>query len=71
MSSKISVETEMRLASDAQSISAEALLKQRIERETPSDWTQPRPSLPAWHLGSVGALHRRDIYPSMAWSAQR
>jgi len=21
-----------------------------------------RPNLPVWHLGSVGALHRRDIY---------
>ena len=21
-----------------------------------------RPNLPVWHLGSIGALHRRDIY---------
>jgi hypothetical protein len=22
----------------------------------------PNPELPVWHLGGVGALHRRDIY---------
>ncbi len=24
--------------------------------------THPNPELPVWHLGGVGALHRRDIY---------
>jgi len=24
--------------------------------------TRPNPELPVWHLGGVGALHRRDIY---------
>jgi len=22
----------------------------------------PAPELPAWHLGAIGSLHRRDIY---------
>lgn len=72
MGIKISGETETRLASEAQRLgmSVAALLKRRIERETLTGWTQPPPSLPVWHLGSVGALHRRELYPSQAGSAQ-
>jgi hypothetical protein len=25
------------------------------------------PELPVWHLGGVGALHRRDIYNDDRW----
>ena len=31
-----------------------------LQEETPIRTTTPE--LPVWHLGGVGALHRRDIY---------
>lgn len=32
------------------------------EREAKGDASPAKPELPAWKLGAVGALHRRDIY---------
>jgi hypothetical protein len=65
MSIDISQETEARLADDArrQGISVDALLEQFInERAAVTRTVQMKPELPVWHLGSVGSLHRRDIY---------
>jgi hypothetical protein len=65
MSIEISRETEARLAGEARrlGISVDTLLKRLIdERAAATRPTEARPSLPLWHLGSGGALHRRDIY---------
>jgi len=65
MSIQISRETEARLAEEArrQGISVDALLEQFInERAALTHPVQTNPELPVWRLGSVGALHRRDIY---------
>jgi hypothetical protein len=65
MSIEISRETEARLAEEARrrGISVDALLKQFIsERAALTYPVQTKPELPVWHLGRVGALHRRDIY---------
>jgi hypothetical protein len=65
MSIEISREIEARLADEArrQGISVEALLKRFInEQAALTQPAQPKPELPVWHLGGVGALHRRDIY---------
>jgi hypothetical protein len=32
------------------------------ERAAKGDDSPAKPELPAWQLGAVGALHRRDIY---------
>ncbi len=65
MSIEISRETEARLAGEARrrSISVNELLNRLVDEH--AALTQPvqsRPSLPVWHLGIVGPLHRRDIY---------
>ncbi len=66
MSIEISPETEARLADEArrQGISVDALLARFVNER--AALTQPArttpPELPVWHLGGVGALHRRDIY---------
>ena len=65
MSIQISHETEVRLTDEArrQGISVEALLE-RLVSERPAT-AQPgvsTPELPIWRLGTVGDLHRRDIY---------
>jgi hypothetical protein len=65
MSIEISRETEARLANEAErlGISVDALLKRFIdERATLTHPAHARPNLPLWHLGAVGAMHRRDIY---------
>jgi hypothetical protein len=65
MSIEISRETEARLAEEARrrGISVDALLKQFVsERTVLTHPDQGKPKLPVWHLGRVGALHRRDIY---------
>jgi hypothetical protein len=65
MSIEISRETETRLAEEARrrGISVDALLKQFVsERTALTHPAQGKPELPVWHLGRVGALHRRDIY---------
>ena len=65
MSIEISHETEARLAGEARrrGISVEALLNRLIdEHATLTQPVRPRAALPVWHLGSLGLLHRRDIY---------
>jgi hypothetical protein len=63
MSIEISREIEARLTAEAQrqGISVTELLERFIaEREVLTHTAKPE--LPVWHLGSVGDLHRRDIY---------
>ena len=65
MSIEISREIETRLADEArrQGISVDALLERLInERAALTPPAECNPELPVWHLGGVGALHRRDIY---------
>ena len=65
MSIEISREIETRLADEArrQGISVDALLERFInERAALTPPAPSNPELPVWHLGGVGALHRRDIY---------
>jgi hypothetical protein len=65
MSIDISSDTEARLIGEARrlGISVEELLKRLIdEHAEPTRPAQSHASLPVWHLGSAGALHRRDIY---------
>jgi hypothetical protein len=41
----------------------DTLLQRLIaERAALTGETTARPDLPVWHLGSIGALHRRDVY---------
>jgi hypothetical protein len=67
MSIDISHETEARLAAKAQelglSINAflERLMNDGGELTVPAVHGAA-PELPAWHLGTRGSLHRRDIY---------
>lgn len=65
MSIQISHETEVRLTNEAQKqgVSVDTLLARLMSERQVT--TNPAPSsreLPVWHLGGVGALHRRDIY---------
>ncbi|MGA2711502.1 MAG: hypothetical protein ABSG41_00225 [Bryobacteraceae bacterium] len=65
MSIEVSRETEARLTNEArrQGISVEALLERLMsERGATVHVAGTAPELPVWHLGDVGALHRRDIY---------
>jgi hypothetical protein len=65
MSIEISREIEARLTDEArrQGISVDALLERFVnEQAALTQRAQPHPELPIWHLGGVGALHRRDIY---------
>lgn len=65
MSIEISRETEVRLAGEARrcGVSVETLLNKFIDEHAAlTHPAQPRPALPVWHLGTVGSLHRRDIY---------
>lgn len=65
MTIEISHETETQLAEEARrhGVSVDTLLKQFIvERATLTHAATARPDLPVRHLGSIGALHRRDIY---------
>ena len=65
MSIEISREIEARLTDEArrQGISVDVLLERFVkERAALTHRAQPHPELPIWHLGGVGALHRRDIY---------
>jgi hypothetical protein len=65
MSIEISRETETRLTREARrlGISVDELLKRFIdERAALTHQAQANPSLPLWHLGGAGALHRHDIY---------
>jgi hypothetical protein len=65
MSILVSPETEARLTAEARrlGISVDTLLERLItEREALTPAAQVRRRLPVWHLGGVGALHRRDLY---------
>jgi hypothetical protein len=65
MSIEISQETEARLAAEAHrhGISVDALLERFMnERAALISSAKAQPALPVWSLGSLGALHRRDIY---------
>ena len=65
MSLEISHKIEVLLTDEArkQGISVEALLERLMnERAAIAHVSGAAPELPVWHLGSVGALHRRDIY---------
>ena len=65
MTIEISHETKTRLADEARrrGVSVDTLLKRFIgERAALTHAATARPDLPVWHLGSIGALHRRDIY---------
>jgi hypothetical protein len=65
VSMEISPEIEARLTDEARKlgISVDTLLKRLIDDRAQSA-TSVRliPELPVWHLGAIGALHRRDIY---------
>jgi len=65
MTIDISPETETRLADEARrhGVSVDTLLKRFIDER--AALTRPAtapPVLPVWHLGSIEALHCRDIY---------
>jgi hypothetical protein len=65
MSIQISREAETRLTNEArkQGVPVEVLLERLIdERVAAAPPAGPNSELPVWHLGGVGALHRRDIY---------
>lgn len=67
MSIEISRETEARLNEEArrQGISVDALLDRFISERAAAAHAADSssvPELPIWHLGGVGALHRRNIY---------
>jgi hypothetical protein len=65
MTIEISHEIETQLADEARrrGVSVDTLLKRFIdERAALTHPATARPDLPVWHLGSIGALHRRDIY---------
>jgi hypothetical protein len=60
----ISPEIAARLTEEArkQGISVDALLKRLIDEQAEaSSLARPVAELPVWHLGAIGALHRRDI----------
>lgn len=65
MTIEIAHETEIQLVGEARrrGVSVDTLLKHFInERATLAHSAPARPDLPVWHLGSMGALRRRDIY---------
>jgi hypothetical protein len=66
MSIEIPHEIETRLTEEArrQSISVDALLEALVSGHGPAARIPDigsTPELPVWHLGGVGALHRRDM----------
>ncbi len=62
----ISPQTEARIRQEAerQGISVDALLERLMNHQTTGTALRahPAPELPVLHLGSLGPLHRRDIY---------
>ena len=65
MSIEVSRETEARLTDEARrlGISVDVLLERLINEHRATTYpAQSSSELPVWHLGGVGALHRRDIY---------
>ena len=67
MTLDISPQTEARLAAKAQEVglSVEALIESFISHKTDlktAGIQGKNAQLPAWHLGSHGSYHRRDIY---------
>jgi hypothetical protein len=65
MSIEISGDIETRLTEEARrlGITVEALLARLVSERAPkADAGGPKAELPAWDLGTVGELHRRDIY---------
>jgi len=65
MSIEISGEIEARLTDEARrlGITVQALLARLVnERAAKAELAATPTELPVWDLGSVGALHRRDIY---------
>ncbi len=63
MSIEISPETEARLTDQARrlGISVGSLLERLITERAGPQPARRGPELPVWHLGGVGALHRRDF----------
>ena len=55
-----------RMAANA-GTAAEQLVKEVVLRllEGETHFRAAAPELPVWHLGGVGALHRRDIYDNV------
>lgn len=65
MSIELSPEAEARLIEEArrQGISVGELLERLInEHAAAAHPAHSNHELPVWHLGGVGALHRREIY---------
>jgi hypothetical protein len=65
MSIEISRETEARLTDEArrQGVSVESFLQHLMSEHAARVCISGVVSdLPVWHLGTVGPLHRRDIY---------
>ena len=64
MSIEISGEIEAKLTDEARrlGISVEALLARLVSGTIRRDTADVKAELPAWQLGVIGTLHRRDIY---------
>jgi hypothetical protein len=66
VSLNISQQTEARLTEEARrlGITVDALLERLINERAASAHPESRKAaeLPAWRLGVIGSLHRRDIY---------
>ncbi len=60
----ISQRNEARLTEEARrlGITVDELVEQLINERAAGAVRRGSPELPVWHLGSVGSLHRRDIY---------
>jgi hypothetical protein len=57
-------ETQLAQLATKEGTAAEQLVKDVVLRllEGETHFRTAGPELPIWHLGGVGALHRRDIY---------
>jgi hypothetical protein len=69
MTTQISPQAEATLVDEAQKqgISVDALLERLVsERQQALHPPQPASELPAWDLGPVGAMHRRDLYDDVS-----
>jgi hypothetical protein len=57
------IATRLTEEANRQGISVDALLERLIsERAALTSQAMSKPELPVWHLGAIGALHRRDLY---------
>lgn len=61
-------ETQIAELASRTGTSAEQLVKETILRliEDESHFQSQAPELPAWSLGAIGSLHRRDIYDDVS-----